>query len=259
MGSLIAMIVFGAVGAVVLSGRENGVGVRQASTIFDDDGRISSAAYGASAAYSPTTGTKLAVRTDRGVALVEDGELRYVVNSTTIAAFAWFPGESALLVVEGPTPTGGVVVVQTDGRVRGTLPLKRTFEVGPGMAVLPDGKRAILVELRRNALGVSEGTRLVEVDLTTGEVKDAGEGSAPVSLDDGTVVGDAVGVVDGRWVVRSGLVAEQDGRRHVLGRTRSGEAVMAIHPAGTEAVVVEISTADPRPRRLRLDPPPEEA
>ena len=258
VGGLIAAVVFGAVTAVVLSGRRSTVGVRPGQEIFDEGGRIELNATPSSAAYSPITGSKLAVRTDRGVAVVEEGRLRYVVNSPNIAAFAWFPAETALLVVEGPTPTGGVVVVQTDGRVRGTIPLKRSFPVGPGMAVMPDGKRAVLVELRRNPLGEAEAPRLVEVDLTTGEVTDAGEGDLPVVLDDGTVVAGALAVVDGRWVVRQSLVAERGEQRHVLARLGERTEAVAVHPEGTEAVVVERGGLDPRPRRLRLDPPPED-
>jgi hypothetical protein len=258
-GTVIVTVVFGAVAAVVLSGRKSTVGVRPVQPIFDENGRIELNATPAAAAYSPSTGSKLAVLTDRGVALVEEGQLRYVVNSPSIAAFAWFPAETALLVIEGPTPTGGVVVVQTDGRVRGTIPLQRSFQVGAGMAVLADGKRAVLTELRRSPLGAPEPPKIVEIDLTTGSVSDRAEGERPVALDDGTVVADALGTVDGRWVVRDTLVAELGERRHVLARLGDATEAVAVHPEGTEALVVERGSPDPRPRRLRLEPPPEES
>lgn len=258
VGTVIVALVFAAVAAVVLSGRTVSVGVRPAPAIFDEDGRIDLGTPPAAAAYSPATGSKLAVLTERGVALVEEGELRYVVNSPSIAAFAWFPGETALLVIEGPTPTGGVVVVQTDGRVRGTIPLERSFQVGPGMAVLADGKRAVMTELRRSPLGAPEPSKLVEVDLTTGSVTDRGEGERPVVLDDGTVVIGALGTVDGVWVVRDTLVAERGERRHVLARLGDTRKAVAVHPEGTEALVVDRGRPDPRPRRLDLEPPPEE-
>lgn len=140
------------------------------------------------------TGGRLAVITDDGLSVAEDGGLRRVTaRGSHVVDAAWFANGTTLLVAEGPIPTGGLAVVDIDGRVRGTIPLSPSvgFGGGNGMAVLPGGKRAVVTAVERPALQ-PEQRYLALVDLETGATSSLTEPggpdeSGPVPLDDGRI------------------------------------------------------------------------
>lgn len=229
---------------------------------------------GPARAWFSADGTKLAVISAGAAGLSMDGTVRLLTDrGGNVVDLAWFSAGTALLVAEGPTPTGGLVVLQTNGEVRGTIPLEPpiTFGTGHGMSVAPGGRRAVVTAVERDPFGV-ESTHLVEVDLTTGETRriDTGEASArhphhvdgeriafTRTTDDGPVAVvarlDGTGAVElGRGEVRGVIgagdhVAIQDGGRLLAVPPEGGEAatvgrdiagrVVAVHPSGASAVV----------------------
>lgn len=148
----------------------------------------------ASRAVLDPAGGRLAVITGDGLAVAEAGRLRRVTApGSRVVDAAWFPNGTTLLVAEGPVPTGGLAVVDVDGRVRGTVPLAPSlgFGAGYGMAVLPGGKRAVVTAVERPVLQ-PEQRHLALVDLETGATSaltDPGgpDESGPVPLDDGRI------------------------------------------------------------------------
>lgn len=126
-------------------------------------------------------GTKLAVISGDGLGLAERGEIRPVTASgSKVVDVAWFRNGATLLVAEGPIPTGGLVVVDLDGTVRGTVPLEPSvgFGSGHGMSVAPGGRSAVVTAVDRPALGREE-RRLVAVDLETGATRDLTAAGGP--------------------------------------------------------------------------------
>lgn len=233
-----------------------------------------SLASGPHRAWYSADGARLAVLTDGAVGTVSDGTVRLITKSGgNVVDAAWFAAGTALLVAEGPVPTGGLVVVETTGKVRGTIALDPAVGVGPGlgMTIAPGGKRAVVTAVDRPPFG-EQTTRLVSVDLTTGRttdlvpggrgphfvdaatiaftrtrgagseavVRDLGSG-AEVVLGGGAVVG-VVGAGES-IVVQStrGLVSfdPRGGARRVLSGPPGG-SVVAVHPSGAVAVVASL-------------------
>lgn len=231
------------------------------------------------AAYSPD-GLRVAVLTGGRLAMAEEGDVRPITpRGSNVVDFAWFPGSNALLVAEGPVPTGGLVILEPDGTERGTLPLDPpiSFGNGEGMDVAPSGREAVVTAVTRPTLG-EEQRYLAHVDLETGRVRPltdpddtaetapvwldadtiaftsetddgsrlevidaAGSGRRPVALRAETV--QTVGALDGEWVVvgvDSALLAVRpDGRRRALGEIPAGAAAVSVDPAGRTAIVAQ--------------------
>lgn len=241
------------------------------------DGRLRPGPH--DAAYSPD-GQRVAVLTGGRLGMAEEGDVRPITaRGSNVVDFAWFPASNALLVAEGPVPTGGLVVLEPDGRERGTIPLDPSisFGDGHGMDVAPGGREAVVTAVSRPPLG-EEQRYLAHVDLETGRVRALTEADeraerAPFWLDADTIaftsegpagsrveVIDAngagrrplpirdtelrtVGTLDEEWIVAAGdssLVAVRaDGRRRSLGAIPGGTAAIAIHPSGQSAIVAE--------------------
>jgi hypothetical protein len=143
------------------------------------------------AAFSPS-GRLLLVQTPAGIGVATgdddtpDGDVQFLTppGSRAVGA-AWFPSETAVLVVEGPVPTGQLAVVELDGRVRGVIPLEESFSAGSGrgMAVAPDGRRAVVTAEVRDVIGGARHFHLVLVDLETGAVVDVTGADGPDETD----------------------------------------------------------------------------
>lgn len=233
--------------------------------------------------------TRLAVVTDDGLSVAQDGRLRNVTQpGSHVVDAAWFGNGATLLVAEGPIPTGGLAVVDLDGHVRGTVPLSPSvgFGTGHGMVVLPGGKRAVVTAVDRPALGPEE-RHLVLVDLTTGATSPLTEpggpdeegpvavgegvvaftstapgGAATVQvLDVGTdrptdvVAGTAVGGGGDRWIAfTTGSMLRAihlpDVRRD-LAAIPEGQRVVSADPAAGQAVLLDRAG---HLHRIRFDP-----
>jgi hypothetical protein len=143
--------------------------------LFDRTGRVEVGAYGA--AYNGN-GTVLAVKSGQGIgAVTSGGKVRLVTPPGSHAVdYAWMPSGNALLIAEGPTSTGELDVLRLDGTSLGAVPLNPSFAVGSGygMAVSPDGRRAVVVAEDVQALGGPERLHLKGVDLATGAVTELG-------------------------------------------------------------------------------------
>ncbi|HZQ88283.1 MAG TPA: hypothetical protein VFA83_25770 [Acidimicrobiales bacterium] len=143
--------------------------------LFDRTGRVEVGAYGA--AYN-ANGTVLAVKSGQGIGAVSSGgKVRLVTPPGSHAVeYAWMPSGDALLIAEGPASTGQLDVLRLDGTSLGAVPLNPSFSVGSGygMAVSPDGRRAVVVAEDAQALGGPERLHLKGVDLATGAVTELG-------------------------------------------------------------------------------------
>lgn len=184
LAPVVALVVAGIVVAavmVVLNARRPAAvdGLRTVGDApFGDGNEIDAGATGAVLSGSG----RLALVTDDGLGLAEDGEVRPVTEpGSRVVDVAWFGNGATLLVAEGPVPTGGLAVVDADGTVRGTVPLTPSigFGSGYGMAVGPGGRRAVVTAVDRPALGTEE-RHLAFVDLETGATRPLTEpGASP--------------------------------------------------------------------------------
>lgn len=226
-----------------------------------------------------STGSRLAVLTDDGLGLAQQGQILPITRpGTNVVDAAWFGNAATLLVAEGPVPTGALVVVDLDGEVRGTVPLEPSvgFGGGYGLTVAPGNRQAVVTAVDRPALGPEE-RRLAVVDLETGATRDltppggpheqrpfyldrqrvafteVGAGLPPramlVDVTSGSVQeitpgASVVGVIDGEPVL-------QDERRRlflasapsrILATVPRGAAVSSIDPSGGLAVLAETIT-----------------
>jgi len=220
---------------------------------------------------------QLAVIAAGQVTLAVEGKLRPVTKpGTNVVDVAWFKGADVLLVAEGPTPTGGVSVLELDGTVRGTIPLDPSigFGSGHGMSVAPGNKRAAVTAVERPALAPTDQRHLAEIDLESGKVRNLTEPGVdaygPSYVDRGTVLftygGDAVllstttgkqqlvrakaravGVIRGEWLVTvdaaGQVLARHVGEEGALGRSVElghlppQSTPVSVDPAGGRIVV----------------------
>lgn len=272
--------VLAAVSVVVLRNPEPRVtGLAPAAVSpFDDAGTVEA---GPSRAWFSPDGTKLAVLSAGALGLAREGRVTPLTRrGGNVVDAAWFSAGTALLVAEGPAPTGGLVVVETDGDVRGTIALEPvvSFGTGLGMSVAPGGKAAVVTAVERDPLGAGRSI-LTVVDLTSGrtEAVDTGPGDArgPHHVDGARVAFTRVregrpeavvidmaapgrpvvlGPGEVKGVVGSGqAVAVQDGASLLSyppagGRPRAlssdpGGPVVAVQPSGTRAVIA-VTTGD---------------
>ena len=143
--------------------------------LFDRTGRVQPGAYGAG--YSPD-GTKLAVKSGEGIGVVSSGGRAQLVTppGSHAVEYAWMPSGTALLIAEGPAPTGQFDVVRLDGTDLGRVPLSPVVSVGSGygMAVAPDGRQAVAITEDLAALGGPERLSLERIDLATGATAPVG-------------------------------------------------------------------------------------
>lgn len=238
--AMVVALVAAAVAVVVLRRAETDpVGLAPIGPApFGADGAITA---GPSRAWYSADGAKLAVLTGGAAALAEEGQVRLLTaRGGNVVDLAWFSAGTALLVAEGPAPTGGLAVVATSGEIRGRVPIDASisFGTGYGMSIAPGGRRAVVTTVSRGTFGEEE-SRLVEIDLTTGAATplDTGVGDArhPHHLDAGRVAFTRVTDAGSEAVVRSiGSGAPGAGAEIVLG---DGE-VRGVIGAG-EAVVLQ--------------------
>ena len=221
--------------------------------------------------------SQLAVIDSGQVTLAVEGQLRPVTKpGTNVVDVAWFNGADVLLVAEGPTPTGGVSLLELDGTVRGTIPLDPSigFGTGHGMAVAPGNRRAAVTAVERPALAPADQRHLAEIDLETGKVRNLTQPGidayGPTYVDRDTVLftygGDAVlqstttgkqqlvkakaraaGVIRGEWLVTvdgTGTVFARHldekgtlGRSIDLGYLPPQSTPVTLDPAGGRIVV----------------------
>lgn len=228
-------------------------------------------------AWYSADGARLAVLSDGAIGTVHEGTVRLITSrGGNVVDAAWFAAGTALLVAEGPTPTGGLAVVETSGKVRGTIALDPVVAVGSGlgMTIAPGGKRAVITAVERSQFG-EQTTRLVSVDLTTGRTSDLAPQGAPARgphfVDASTVAFTRVGSTGTEAVVRNlgtgsevvlgpgavvgvvgagesiavqspdGIVSyrPRGGGRRVLAASPGG-SVVAVHPSGAVAVVATL-------------------
>lgn len=270
---IVALLIAAAVSALVLrepAPRVTGLAPTTPSP-FGDDGEL---VAGPSEAWYSPEGTRLAVLSEGALALALEGELeRLTERGGNVVDAAWFGAGTALLVAEGPAPTGGLAVVERSGKVRGTIPLDPvvTFGDGLGMSISPGGKRAIVTTVERDPFG-ARLTRLVGVDLTTGAAApietgpgDArgphhltanvvaftrvqGEQTEAVVFDLSTGREVVLGPGQVRGVIGAGEIVAVEDATSLIGYRPGGERsgvlaqslrgpVVAVHPSGATAVV----------------------
>jgi hypothetical protein len=235
---------------------------------------------GSQAYYSPD-GLFLALLSSTGLGLASGTNdiSRITPAGSHVVDAAWFPGSTALLVAEGPIPTGTLVVLGTDGKDRGTVALQPPigFGTGHGMAISSDNATAVVTAVERPTLG-PEQRYLAVVNLLTGATRPltapgGPDEFAPAFLDESRVAFTEAGsgaptrvlTVDVQsgatsevasdatlaGVVRKGArrvvavvrggVIEADGHR--LGTLPDATSLASLHPGGIEAVIRE-SAAD---------------
>ena len=194
--------------------------------------------------FSPD-GAKLAVLSADGLGLAEGGKVRPLTpKGSRVVDGAWFHGGTALLVAEGPVPTGTLAVIDTEGRDKGTVTLAPSvaFGNGFGMTVSPDNKQAVVTAVERPTLAQTEQRWLVRVDLATGETttltpKDDTEEVGPVYLDAHTVMYTA------RAVGRPPVVRTIDvDTREVRDVSAPGTSARAIGTIGSDGQLLVIVT-----------------
>jgi hypothetical protein len=250
--------------------------------VFAADGTIAPGPF--RGGWSPDGGHLLTISA-QGVGEARRGRVRLLTapGSRAVDA-AWFPGSNAVLVAEGPVPTGELAVLGLDGRSLGRVPLNPSFGVGTGRGMTIDraGQRAVVTLVDRDPFRPTTRTDLALVDMKTGAdhplvpTADTDEDrpffigpdtvaftSKPASGGPATVVSldidtgslrvlspkgeDAVGIGaidDGAWVAYTSgstlwAVPSTGGTPFRLARVPSGAAVVAVHPDGDEALVVE--------------------
>lgn len=222
-----------------------------------------------SARWSPD-GAHIAALSGVGVSLVRGGHLSPLTEpGERVATFGWMPGSNAVLVADGPGATTSLRVFALDGRSLGVVhPTPELALSGDdGLAVSPDGRRAVVVATIRPVLSARAVHQLVEVDLTSGSSRPLTDPSSvdattPSILDDGRVVfaanaggrttvaviaaaaGAVMSLGSGRPVGVGGFgafVAVQRGRDLVAVALTEGSSVRTIArvPAGTDVVAVD--------------------
>jgi DNA-binding beta-propeller fold protein YncE len=193
--------------------------------------------------FSPD-GSKLAVLAADGLGLSERGKVRALTpKGSRVVDAAWFHGGTALLVAEGPVPTGTLAVIDTEGNDKGTVTLTPSvaFGNGFGIAVSPDNKQAIVTAVDRPTLSQTEQRWLVRVDLATGETSaltpmDDTEELGPVYLDAHTVMYTARAV--GRPPVVRAIDLDTKQVRSISPPGTSGRAIGTIGADGQLLVIV---------------------
>ena len=138
---------------------------------FDERGAIVEGA-GGRAVFNPT-GTRVAILGGRGVAVAEEGRLRFLTEGqVNVVDLAWLPGTTKLLVAEGPALTGRLSILGVDGKAAGYVELSPSvgFGSGHGMTVDEDRRLAVVTASVREPLG-REHLHLVAVDLATGATR----------------------------------------------------------------------------------------
>jgi hypothetical protein len=263
---------------------------------FDRGGRIEPGPF--RGAWSPD-GTHLLTISARGIGEARAGRVRAVTapGSRAVDA-AWMPGSNALLVAEGPVPTGQLSVLRLDGSSLGEVRLAPSFGVGAGRGMTVDaaGRRAVVTRVERNPFQAQGRADLVLVDLSTGSdrllvdtastdeerpffvgpelvvftSRPSDSGAAIVAvLDIATNQvrqlsppgqdASAVGVIaDEAWVAyvsggRLWAVRREGGPSIRLARVPSGTDVVAVHPDGRMALVVERAGPDTATQLHRID------
>ena len=197
---------------------------------------------------------------DRGaVALAQGGALKAVSPpGGRVVDFAWMPNSQAVLVAEGPIPTGQVTVIDFAGKVVGTARLNPSiaFGSGYGMSVDSRGVNAAVIAVDRDAIGGNERRDLAVIELTTGKVTrlptpDLDE-RQPVFIDDNTVAVLETADIEGGGVARvvavdlgSGTRTPLDSRAtlKVIGATDDGEVVVSERTADNRERVVTLTLA----------------
>lgn len=289
------LLVGGAVALIVVSlvylfvARDDGDGVRGLAPAGDRPFGDSDTLEGAFRGIFSGTGNRLAVFTDDGLGIAQQGEILPITRpGSNVVDAAWFGNAATLLVAEGPIPTGALVVVDLDGEVRGTIPLEPSigFGTGYGLTVAPGNRQAVVTAVERPALGPEE-RRLVKVDLETGTTVDltpAGhadeqrpfyldrdrvaftersEGVPPRAMVVDVTTGalreiaaatSVAGVIDGEPVLQDerGRLFLASTPSHILARVPKGTELSSIDPSGDVAVVAETVTAGDGARTGRL-------
>lgn len=142
------------------------------ASIFDADGMVDPGNVSPRESRFSPDGEHLAVRA-RGVGasrllLAEGGRLRLLPTSDLdVAAFAWMPDSSSLLVAhEDENLVAGLAVMNLDGEIVREVPLSERLSITEGMAVRGDGSVAVVPV--QPPVQAARPTDLVEVDLATG-------------------------------------------------------------------------------------------
>lgn len=289
------LLVGGAVALIVVSlvylfvARDDGDAVRGLAPAGDRPFGDSDTLEGAFRGIFSGTGNRLAVFTDDGLGIAQQGEILPITRpGSNVVDAAWFGNAATLLVAEGPIPTGALVVVDLDGEVRGTIPLEPSvgFGTGYGLTVAPGNRQAVVTAVERPALGPEE-RRLVKVDLETGATVDLTppgdadeqrpfyldrdrvaftefrEGVPPRAVVVDVTTGalqeiaaatSVAGVIDGEPVLQDerGRLFMASTPSHILARIPKGTELSSIDPSGDVAVVAETVTAGDGARTGRL-------
>jgi len=273
---VVAVLVLGLVAFFVARKEPTGVaGVVGLAPAGDQPFGASDTLDGARRGIYSDTG-RLAVIGDDGLSLAVNGKFQPVTErGSNVVDAAWFRNGATLLVAEGPVSTGGLAVVDIDGKVRGTIPLEPSvgFGSGHGMTVAPGGRQAVITAVDRPVLD-QEQRRLVVVDLESGATRDLtapggpdefrpfyldeekvafteiSADGAPRALIADVTTGEVEEVAAGSSV--AGTIDDEvvllDGRRRlvraatperVLATVPRGAALSAINPSGGAAVLVE--------------------
>jgi hypothetical protein len=135
---------------------------------FDGGGKIEPGPF--RGAWSPNATHVLTVSA-QGVGEPRRGRVRLITPAGSRAVdAAWFPGSNAVLIAEGPIPTGQLSVLRLDGSSLGNVTLTPSFGVGGGRGMTVDatGRRAVVTRVERDPFHPGERTDLVMVDLRTG-------------------------------------------------------------------------------------------
>lgn len=244
--AVVVLVVAVAAGAVILTTDEQPAAVLpDAASAFGADGVLEADLRWAT--FSPS-GRMVLVRTGAGIGIATgrdgsegqgDGAAQGPVQLLTPPGSravdgAWFPGETAILIAEGPISTGQLAVVELDGTVRGAIPTSPSFAVGTGhgMAVSPDGRRAVVTATEREPVGGRRHLHLLSVDLERGEVTE-------LTSADGPDESGPIYLSEERVLFTETAADDQASSRAMVLDVDSG-AVEAVSPAGADARAVGV-------------------
>ncbi len=145
-------------------------------------------------------GSRLAVVEGGAVVVVGLHDAKIVTRAgQAVVDAAWMPDSRRVLLLEGPTPTGQVTVIDMAGKVVGVATLAPSvgFGDGAGAAVDNRGARAAVITVTRDAIGGQRHNDLAIIDLPTGAVRTyptpSRDQARPLFIDDDLVAVSSIG------------------------------------------------------------------
>lgn len=219
-----------------------------AGSAFEEAGLIRTGA--GKAAYSPD-GTRIALLTDGGLGLAEEGRVRTISRKgAQIVDFAWMPDSRRVLVLEGPAATGFLAVLDLTGDVVASAELQPSFSPGAGHGIDVDrqSRLAVAVAVTRQPIGGRETRDIALIELQSGVVRmmvnATGDESRPRF-----VAGNAIAFTDRTADSTRVMVADPTtGRREALSPAQERASLVAVLDDGESVAYSSVG----RDGRVRL-------